>query len=188
MKKGIIMLVVVLFFSCKKEDQKSAREKLSGIKESPEVVAKEGNGKIILNCNGKEIIAEGICGAIVTMGQLVVTVQDKVNPAKIFTISFNGEAYPENGIPYKIKEKDYSQDEAGPKDEIEVDFAEALANSKMNSWGSSNANGQLQFEVNGSEVKCAFKGLKLSANKMLNGENLQGEAVVSGTFTFYKNQ
>ena len=91
MKNSISVLVVAfLLFSCKKEEAKKVNDVVNEVKESTEVVAKEGKGKVVLTCNNKELIAEGVCGVLVTMGDLMIAVKDKTNPAKVFTISFNG--------------------------------------------------------------------------------------------------
>jgi hypothetical protein len=188
MKHIVYFLIVMLLFSCKKEETTTVNEAVDEIKETTEVVAQEGKGKITLKCNGKELVAEGVCGALVTMGELVIAVKDKTNPAKVFMIAFNGTDFPENGSTYAIKPKDYSQEEASSKDEVSVSFSEGLPNNKMNTWGSENAQGTIQFQVNGNEIKCTLKGIQLQASEMYNAEDLKGVGEVSGEFTVWKSE
>src|SRR6478609_6341462 len=86
-----ILTAVFLMVSCKKEETKTANDAINEVKETTEIVAKEGSGKVVLTCNNKEFVSEGVCGALVSMGQLTMAVKDKTNPAKVFTITFNGE-------------------------------------------------------------------------------------------------
>lgn len=188
MKHIICFLIVVLLFSCKKEETTTSNDAVDEIKESTEVVAQEGKGKITLKCNGKELVTEGVCGALVTMGELVIAVKDKTNPAKVFTISFNGTDFPENGMTYKIKSKDYTQEGLGPKDEVSVSFSEGLPNNKMNTWGSEKAQGTIQFQVIGNEIKCTLKDIKLQASEVYNAEDLKGIGEVSGEFIVWKSE
>lgn len=187
MKKLVVLSLVTLLFSCKNDSEKKVEGIVDEVKNSTEVVAKEGSGKAVLVCNGKEIVSEGVCGALVTMGDLIVAVKDKTNPAKVFMISFNGEDFPKEGVIYKIKSKDYTKEGIGPKDEVSVSFSEGLPNNKMNSWGSDKATGSLQFTYNGNEVKCVFKDLTLSSAEMFNADDLKADGKVSGELSFYKN-
>lgn len=188
MKNSISVLVVAfLLFSCKNEEAKKVNDVVNEVKESTEVVAKEGKGKVVLTCNNKELIAEGVCGVLVTMGDLMIAVKDKTNPAKVFTISFNGEDFPENGKVYKIKSKDYTQEGKGSSDEVSVSFSEGLPNNKMNTWGSDIAKGTVQFVYNGNEVKCTLKNIVLSSAEMFNADDLKSDGTISGELTFFKN-
>lgn len=187
MKYSISVLVVAfLLFSCKNEEAKKVNEVVNEVKESTEVVAKEGKGKVVLTCNNKELIAEGVCGALVTMGDLIIAVKDKTNPAKVFTITCNGEDFPENGKVYKIKSKDYTNEGNGPNDEVSVGFTEVKAD-KMNSWGSDKAKGTIQFIYTGNEVKCTLKNIVLSSAEMFNADDLKSDGTISGELTFFKN-
>lgn len=179
--------MIMSFFSCKKDHSTTVDDAVNEVKESTEVVAKEGTGKVVLTCNGKEFVAEGVCGALVTMGNLIIAVKDKTNPAKVFMINFNGEDFPENGKVYKVKSKDYSQEGSGPNDEVSVSFSEGLPNNKMNSWGSDKAKGTVQFDYNGNQVKCVLKNIQLSSAEMFNADDLKADGMVSGELTFYKN-
>ena len=182
----MLLAALFLFISCKNEETKSVNDIVDEIKETTEIEAKEGSGKITLNCNGKEIIAEGVCGGIVTMGTLIIAVKDKTNPAKVFTISFNTPDFPVNEKKYLIKPKDYTLDK-NPENEVSVSFIEGLPNNKMNVWDTQPASGKLIFTINGNEIKCQLKDIKLEASKMYNADDLQGEGTVSGELTLYKN-
>ena len=182
----MLLAALFLFISCKNEETKSVNDIVDEIKETTEIAAKEGSGKITLNCNGKEIIAEGVCGGIVTMGTLIIAVKDKTNPAKVFTISFNTPDFPENGKEYLIKPKDYTLDK-NPENEVSVSFIEGLPNNKMNVWDTQPTSGKLIFSVKDNEIKCQFTNIKLEPAKMYNAEDLQGEGIVSGELTLYKN-
>lgn len=186
-KLAILILVIALFTSCKKEDTTTVNDVVNEAKANTEVVAKEGTGKITLTCNGKELITEGVCGALVSMGELTIAVKDKINPAKVFMMTFNDEDFPKSGIIYKIKAKDYLTEDKSPKDEVSVSFSEGLTNNKMNTWGSDNAKGIVQFTQNGNEIKCLLKDIQLSSNDMFNPRDLQGIGNVSGELIFYKN-
>lgn len=186
MKYLILLATTVILFSCKKEEAASVNEAVANIKENTEVIAKEGSGKITLSCNGKEIIADGVCGGVTTMGTLIIAVKDKTNPTKVFTINFSTPDFPENGKEYLIKPKDYTLDK-NPENEIGVSFMEGLPNNKMNVWDAQPTSGKLVFTVNGNEIKCQLKDIKLQASKMYNADDLQGEATVSGELTLYKN-
>lgn len=187
MKNSILIFIFLLsIISCKKENE-TPTDVLNKIKQTTEVVAKEGSGKVALICNGQEFIAEGVCGALVTMGELTIAVKDKTNPAKVFMITLNGEDFPENGKVYKIKSKDYTKDGKGPNDEVGVSFSEGLPNNKMNTWGSENAKGTIQFFYNGNEAKCVLKDIVLSASEMFNADDLKANGTVTGELTFYKN-
>jgi hypothetical protein len=186
MKNIMLLAALFLFISCKKEDATLVNDAVTNIKENTKVIAKEGSGKITLNCNGKEIITEGVCGGVVTMGALIIAVKDKTNPAKVFTISFNTSDFPVNGNEYLIKPKDYTADN-NPENEVSVSFMEGLPNNKMNVWDTQPTSGKLVFTVNGNEIKCQLKDIKLQASKMYNSDDLQGEGMVSGELTLYKN-
>jgi hypothetical protein len=187
MKKLFFISTLVLVFSCKNEEAKNVNDIVNEVKESTEVVAKEGKGKVVLTCNNKELIAEGVCGALVSMGELIIAVKDRTNPAKVFTITCNGESYPENGKVYKIKSKDYTKDGIGSNDEVALSFSEGLPNNKMNTWGSENAKGTVQFTYNRNEVKCVLKNIVLSDSEMFNADDLKSDGTISGELTFYKN-
>lgn len=182
----MILTVAVVLFSCKKEDATLVNDAVTNIKENTKVIAKEGSGKITLNCNGKEIIAEGVCGGVVTMGTLIIAVKDKTNPAKVLTIDFNTDQYPENGKEYQIKPKDYTSDKKADN-EVSVSFMEGLPNNKMNVWDAQATSGKLQFAVNGNEIKCTLKDIKLQPSIIYNAEDLQKDGIVSGELTLYKN-
>lgn len=182
----MFLAVTVVLFSCKKEDATLVNDTVTNIKENTKVIAKEGSGKITLNCNGKQIIADGICGGVITMGTLTIAVKDKINPTKVFTIDFNTDQYPENGKEYNIKPKDYSLDK-NPENEVSVSFLEGLPNHKMNVWDSQTQSGKIRFLVNENVIKCTFKEIKLQPNTTYNSQDLQKEGVLSGELTLYKN-
>lgn len=182
----MFLAVTVVLFSCKKEDATLVNDAVTNIKENTKVIAQEGSGKITLNCNGKEIIAEGVCGGVVTMGTLIIAVKDKTNPAKAFTVSFSTPDFPENGKGYFIKPKDYTATN-NPENEVSVSFIEGLPNNKMNVWDTQPTSGKLIFSVKDNEIKCQFTDIKLEPAKMYNADDLQGEGIVSGELTLYKN-
>jgi hypothetical protein len=186
-KLAILILVITIFISCKKEDTTTVNDVVNEAKANTEVVAKEGTGKITLTCNGKELITEGVCGALVSMDELTIAVKDKTNPAKVFTMTFNSEDFPKSGIIYKIKAKNYLTEGKSPKDEVAVSFAEGLPNNKMNAWGSENTTGNVQFTESGNEIKCIFKAIVLTASEMFNADDLKGNGIVSGELNFYKD-
>lgn len=179
-------MTIFSLFSCKKEETISANEVVADIKKNTEITAKEGTGKIILHCNGKEIKAEGVCGGVTTMGTLIIAVKDKTNPAKVFTISFNTADFPLDAKEYLIKSKDYTADK-NPENEVSVGFMEVLPNNKMNVWETQPTSGKLVFSVKGNEIKCQMKDIKLQPSIVYNADDLQGEGIVSGEFTLYKN-
>jgi hypothetical protein len=187
MKKLLIFASIILLVSCKKEDKTTVDDAVNEVKESTTIAAKEGTGKVTLSCNGKDIITDGVCGALVTMGSFMVAVKDKTNPAKVLTITFNDENMPEDGKIYKIKSKDYAQEVKAPSDEVTVGFTEVVSNSKMNNWGSDNAKGTLQFNYYGNEIKCIIKDVTLTPSEMYNADDLKANANVTGELTFYKN-
>ena len=185
--KNIILLIGILFLiSCKKEATNTVKNELTEVTENTVVAAKEGTGKIILSCNGKQITAEGICGGVITMGTLTIAVKDKTNPAKALILDFNTDQYPENGKQYLIKPKDYTSDKK-PENEVSVSFMEGLPNNKMNVWDAQSASGKLKFTVKGNEIKCIFNDIKLQPSTIYNAEDLQKEGIVSGELTLYKN-
>ena len=186
MKNLILLTGLFVFFSCKNEGTTTAKDELTEITESVANATKEGNGKVILNCNGKQISADGICGGITTMGTLTIAVKDNINPAKVFTIDFSTDHYPENGKEYIVKPKDYTSDKK-PENEVSVSFMEGLPNNKMNVWDAQSASGKLKFTVNGNEIKCIFNDIKLQPSTIYNAEDLQKEGIVSGELTLYKN-
>ena len=182
----MLLATAIVLFSCKKEETTLVNDTVANIKENTNVIAKEGTGKITLQCNGKEIIAEGICGGVVTIGTLIIAVKDKTNPAKVFTISFNTPDFPVNGKEYQIKPKDYTLDK-NPENEVSVSFMEGLPNNKMNVWDTQPTSGKLIFSIKGNEIKCQVTDIKLEPAKMYNDEDLQKEGIVSGELTLYKN-
>ena len=177
---------MLLFFSCKNEEKNTTKEELTEVTENTVVAAKEGTGKIILSCNGNQVTAEGVCGGVITMGILTIAVRDKTNPAKALILDFNTSEYPENGKEYLIRPKDYTTDKK-PQNEVSVSFMEGLPNNKMNVWDSQASSGKLIFAINGNEIKCTLKDIKLQPSTIYNTENLQKEGIVSGEFTLYKN-
>jgi hypothetical protein len=186
MKTLQVIIITLLLVSCKKETP-TVNETVNEIKASTEVVAKEGTGKITLTCNGQTLTAEGVCGVLVSMGQLTIAVKDIINPAKVFTVSFNDENFPTGNKDYTVKSKDYLAEGKQPDNEVSVSFTEGLPNNKMNVWDSENAKGTIRFVQNGNEIKCILKDIQLSPAKMFNADDLQEIGTVSGEFTFYKN-
>lgn len=186
MRYLFLLNLLLVLVSCKKEDANTANELVTDIKQNTEVVAKEGTGKVTLTCNGKQITADGICGAIITMGTLTIAVKDKTNPAKVFTVDFSTDKYPVDGMEYKVKPKDYTA-EKNPDNEVSASFVEGLPNNKMNVWDPQAGSGSLVFSVKGNEIKCTFSNLKLQPSPVFNADDLKSEGTVSGEFTLYKN-
>lgn len=186
MKKLTTLVLLIFLISCKKEITAENDKIVTEIKQNTSIAAKEGSGKVTLNCNGKQIIAEGVTGAIISMGELMIAVKDKTNAAKVFTINFNNDQFPENGKIYQIKPKNYSS-EKNPNNEVSVSFMEGLSNNKMNNWEANATSGTLQFSVKGNEIKCTLENIKLEPNTAFNADDLKNEGIVSGQITLYKN-
>lgn len=179
-------MLAVFLVSCKKERTAVVNDTVTEITQNTGAAAKEGTGKITLNCNGKQIVAEGVCGGLITMGTLTIAVKDKTNPAKAFIIDFSTDQFPLDEKEYLVKPKDYTADK-NPENEVGVSFTEGLPGNKMNSWDAQENSGKLVFSVKGSEIRCRFSGIRLQPAKMYNADGLQSEGTVSGEFTLYKN-
>ena len=186
MKNITSIILLLLCISCKKDNTVNVDKIVTDIKENTTVEANEGSGKIILNCNGTQIIAEGIAGAVTSMGELMIAIKDKTNPTKVFTINFNNEQFPENGKVYQIKPKDYTSDK-NPANEVSVGLMEGLPNNKMNIWETKANSGTLQFTVKGNEIKCTLENIKLDPSPVYNADDLNKEGILSGQLTIYKN-
>ena len=184
MKNLNMLILAILFVSC--NNKNNVNEVVTDIKENTSLVAEEGLGKVTLICNGKKIVTEGSSGAIVTMGSLMIALKDKINPAKVFTISFNTDKFPENGKEYIIKSRNYSSDK-NPENEITVGFMEVVSKNIMNVWDNDSNSGKIKFMVNGNRITCAFKDLTLQPNTAFNADGLDHVATVSGEITVYKN-
>jgi len=148
--------------------------------------AKEGNGKVTLQCGSQTLVVDGKCGGVTTTGEMIVAVQDKDIPAKVFTISFNTLNYPQAGKIYTIKKSDYMSEGKKPETDIYVAFSQ-ITEKEQADWSSDDASGTLQFTTNGNEIKCKFSGIKLEPSAVYNkGEN-NSVGIASGEMTFYKN-
>jgi hypothetical protein len=148
--------------------------------------AKEGSGKVTLQCGSQTLTVEGKCGGVTTTGEMIVAVQDKDIPAKVFTISFNTANYPESGKTYTIKKSDYMSEDKKPDNEIYVAFSQ-ITEKMQADWSSNDVSGTLQFTANGNEIKCKFSGIKLQPSEMYNKGELNNVGTASGEMTFYKN-
>lgn len=184
----IVSMFVAVLASCK--DQKQTAENQS-VAEQPLMFSeathfKEGYGKVKLMCGSQIITVEGICGGDTSSGDMIVAVQDKTIPTKVFTIVFNGKEYPQSGKAYTIKKSDFISDKIKPRNEIYVGLSEINQKNQMD-WSSDDASGTLQFETHGNEIKCTFKDIRLQPSMMYNKTELKHTGTASGTITFYKN-
>ncbi len=185
MKNIQLLIIFLLVISCKKEEVNNTKHLYTEVKENTVAAENEGKGKVTLICNGKRITAEGSCGGVVTMGTLIIAVRDNANAAKIFTIDFNTLVYPVNGKEYLVKPKDYTLNK-NPENEVSISFVEGFSN-RMNSWDTHATSGTVKFTVNGNQVRCTLKNIRLVPSLIYNAEDLQSEGIVSGELILYKN-
>jgi len=189
MKKSILFFaaIAIAMVSCKNEtantESVAAAETAAITETAP---AKEGSGKVTLQCGSQTLVVDGKCGGVTTTGEMIVAVQDKDIPAKVFTISFNTKDYPESGKTYTIKKSDFMSEDKKPDTDIYVAFSQ-ITEKMQADWSSDDASGTLQFTTSGNEIKCKFSGIKLQPSEMYNKGEFNGTGIASGEMTFYKN-
>lgn len=189
MRKVLLAIAIAgLFTACKQEENTTPE-----MAETPEVVtsapteaAKEGHGKVELKCGSQTVVVEGKSGGDTTSGDMIIAVQDKDVPAKVFTISFNGKDYPQNGKVYHVKKSDFMSEGKKPDNDVYCGFSEMTSKTQMD-WSSDNNSGTIQFTVNGNEINCKFSNLKLQPSAMYNKGEFNNVGTASGEMTFYKN-
>lgn len=188
MKKVFLALAVAGLFSACKQEGNTAMNAT----DSPEtidtetVMPKEGHGKIELQCGSQTLIVEGKCGGVTNTGEMIIAVQDKTVPAKVFTIAFNTKDYPQNGKTYTVKKSDYMSEGKKPDTDVYIGFSEVTQQNQMD-WSSDDASGTLKFDVNGNEIQCEFNNIKLQPSAMYNKGELNNVGTASGKITLYKN-
>ena len=180
------LLLGSLLLSCKDNHQDASATADVQPMPTEMVTAKEGSGKVTLQYGGKTQIVEGKCGGDTTSGDMIIAVQDKTVPAKIFTISFNGKDYPETGKAYIIRKSDFMSDKPKPANEVYIGFSEITQKNQMD-WSSDDASGTLRFEASGDQIQCTFNNIKLQPSRMYNKGEMNQPATASGIVTFYKN-
>lgn len=180
-------VIAIAMVSCKNEavnPESVVARATTTVTETPP--AKEGNGKVTLQCGSQTLVVDGKCGGVTNTGELIVAVQDKDIPAKVFTISFNTLDYPQAGKTYTIKKSDYMSEGKKPDTDVYVAFSQ-ITEKEQADWSSDDASGTLQFTTNGNQIKCQFSGIKLQPSAVYNkGEN-NNVGTASGEMTFYKN-
>lgn len=120
------------------------------------------------------------------MGELVITVQDKIVPSRVFTLSFNTDQFPADGDVFAVKKSNYSAENKESTTEVYIGFSEISTNNQMD-WSSDDASGFIKFKVDSDAIKCVFKDLELQPSEVYNKGERNQEAVVSGSFHLYKN-
>jgi len=189
MKQLLFAIAFVGLFSACKQEENTTAETASApetVAAAPTETAKEGHGKVELKCGSQTLVVEGKSGGDTTSGDMIIAVQDKDVPAKVFTISFNGKDYPQDGKVYHVKKSDFMGEGKKPNDEVYCGFSE-VTQKNMTNWSSDNASGTLQFRVKGNEINCKFSNMELQPSAMYNKGELNAVGTASGEMTFYKN-
>ena len=181
----LLACMCVFLLSCKNNTptSTSADDVIQEAKETTAVVAKEGRGKISLQCNGKTYEINGVCGAVTSMGTLTIAVPDDSFPAKTFTINFTTDKMPETTSSYTLVGSVYDDKDAT---HASVSYTDMRRAHPMN-WESDTNTGKLDFIVNGNEIKCSFSNLTLQPSMMYNKGDVDAPATISGELTIYKN-
>ena len=183
MKKILFFLLIAQFTSCKEDSVTAQVDAIAG---GMSQSAKEGNGTIQLVCGAQTLSVEGKCGGVTTMGELVITIQDKIVPSRVFTLSFNTDQFPTDGDVFAVKKSNYTAEGKKSEKELYIGFSEVSTSNQMD-WSSDDASGFLKFEVDGDAIKCVFKDLELKPSEVYNKGELNQNAVVSGSFHLYRN-
>lgn len=182
-----VLFFALAFTACQKQEGASAETDSFDLSAAATTeAAKEGHGKVQLQYGGKTLVVEGRCGGGTESGDMIVAVQDKDIPAKVFTITFNTKDYPQDGKIYHVRKSDFMAEGKKPVDEVYCGFSEITQKNQYN-WSSDAASGTLQFSVNGNEIKCKFDNIKLQPNAMYNKGEYDNAGTASGEMTFYKN-
>jgi len=180
-------IIAAFLMSCKQEttDLRAATPE-KAMTPTSETPAKEGYGKVMLKCGAQVFTVDGKCGGVTNTGEMIIAVQDKTTPAKVFTISFNTPDYPQNGKVYTVKKSDFMNEGKKPESDIYVAFTEMTQKAQMD-WSSDDQTGTMTFQVSGNEIRCAFKDLKLQPSIVYNKADLNQLGTASGAITLYKN-
>ena len=180
-------MVAAFLVSCKQETADlTATTPETAMTPTSDTPAKEGYGKVTLKCGAQVFTVDGRCGGVTNTGEMIIAVQDKTTPAKVFTISFNTPDYPQNGKVYTVKKSDFMDEGKKPDSDIYAAFTEMTQKTQMN-WSSDDQSGTMTFQVNGNEIRCTFKDLKLQPSIVYNKADLNQLAIASGEITLYKN-
>ena len=179
-------MIAAFLVSCKQETTDLAAATPETVTPTSETPAKEGYGKVTLKCGAQVFTVDGKCGGITNTGEMIIAVQDKTTPAKVFTISFNTIDYPQNGKIYTVKKSDFMSEGKKPDSDIYAAFTEMTQKTQMD-WSSDDQSGTMTFQVNGNEIKCTFRDLKLQPSMVYNKADLNQMGTVSGEITLYKN-
>ena len=186
MVRCLLIVLLGLLASCKQEVKDDAKMTAQQPAAALTQMAKEGFGKVTLECGAQTLTVEGKCGGTTALGDMVIAVQDKTTPTKVFTITFNGKDYPESGKVYTIKKSDFMDQAKKSASDIYVAFSEINQKNQMD-WSSDDQSGTISFQANGNEITCTFKDIKLQPSIVYNKAGLDQAATASGTMTFYKN-
>lgn len=170
------------FLGCKDDAVTAQIDAIAGGKSSEKI----GSGTIQLVCGSQSLSVEGKCGGATTMGELVITVQDKIVPSRVFTLSFNTDQFPEDGAVFVVKKSNYTAENKKSNKDVYIGFSEISTNNQMD-WSSDDTSGFIKFEVDGDAIKCVFEDLELKPSEVYNKGELNQNAVVSGSFQLYKN-
>lgn len=187
MKKLLLTLALAsLLAACKDEQTAMSPETAPETAPIAATSAKEGHGSITLQCGTQTLTVDGKCGGVTNTGEMIIAVQDKTVPSKVFTISFNTADYPKAGKTYTARKSDYMSEGRKPETDVYIGFSEMTSKSQMD-WSSDDASGKLQFEVDGNEIRCSFRDLKLQPSPVYNKGELNSVGTASGEITLYKN-
>jgi hypothetical protein len=180
----IFCTISILFTACKNNtsESKTAEDVIQEAHETTAVIAKEGRGKISLQYGSKTMEINGVCGAITTMGSIMIAVRDDSVPAKAFTINFSSEELPSTTSSYNIVNS-VSDDKNAL--EVSLSFVNMSSNVKS-SWYGNNKTGKLEFKVNGNEVTCTFSNLTVQPDMLFNKGEFDTPATISGELTIFK--
>jgi len=184
MKRIVFFVFALISITGCKEDV--VNERIDQIASETSATAANGNGKIRLSSGSQMLSVEGDCGGVTTMGELIIAVKDKIVPSRVFTISFNTDQFPENGKVYTLKKSDYMTEGKKSESDVYVGFSEVSQSTQMD-WSSDDHSGTIKFEVNGNEIKCTFKDIKLQPSEVYNKGELNQTGTVSGELNLYKN-
>lgn len=184
---SLIFACSVLFTACKTNKADSSEttieQNMDEIKASTAEQGKAGKGKITLQCNGKNYEINGVCGAVSSMGTLIIAIPDDSIPAKTFTINFTTDKLPDVSSSYTITKYNIDDKDAA---HISLSYSDMRSTGQMN-WESDDKTGKLDFMVNGNEIKCTFSNLTLQPSKMYNKGEQDAPATITGELTIYKN-
>lgn len=181
----LICIICISFTACKgkTDENKIVEDVIQEANETTAIIAKEGRGKISLQYGDKTMEINGVCGAITTMNTIMVAVRDDKVPAKVFNINFATEKLPDVNTSYTILGSTY---DVKGTNAVSIGFAD-FSDAVKASWDSDKETGKLDFVVNGNEIKCTFSNLPLQPNTLINSDEFDIPATVSGELTIYKN-